>query len=310
MKHATKWIKGTSLTQPISEAAQRVLAVRLQDVCYFLSLAAKKPKNNIKYVHQLRIATRRANVALRMFENVLPKCRVHRVKKQLRCVRRGAGDVRDLDVLLQRLRSDSESSYNGLRRTIKQAAARRKDVQKPLVKAHKRLKREHFKREIKGLLRRTRWRCEGDEPDFSQAARCAMRLVMDDFFAAAAAASERSDIDALHQMRIRGKQLRYAMELFAGAFDKSLRDDLYPLFVEVQDRLGEVIDHATAERIFRRWAKQSLSRRRRKAFRKFQTAEAEQTKLSCKQFHQWWTSQRATELNQRFAEFLREPSAE
>ena len=53
------------------------------------------------------------------------------------------------------------------------------------------------------------------------------------------------DVNALHRFRIRGKELRYAMELLAAAFPVGFRDELYPVVEQLQELLGDIIDHAT-----------------------------------------------------------------
>ena len=300
-KRAHKWIEGTTPDQPISQVARCALAVRLGDVLFFLALAAKKPNKNVEYVHQLRVATRRVMAAFHVFDSVLPSCRVRKIKKQLRRVRRAASDARDLDVLLQRLVGEKEAARKGMKQAIKKVRSQRKDAQKPLVKIHRRLNREHLKCETESLLRRVSWRSENKEPSFAQAANTVLRSIVDEFFVAAGA--DLSDINALHRMRICGKQLRYAMELLAGGFDKSLGDDLYPLFVEVQDRLGEINDHAAAGQRFKQWVKQSRGGQR-KAFRRLRKSESKQLALKAEQFTQWWTSERAANLKHRFDKLL------
>ena len=54
-------------------------------------------------------------------------------------------------------------------------------------------------------------------------------------------------------MRISGKQVRYTMELLAGAFDESFRRELYVIFAEVQEMLGTINDHASAVTMFHEW---------------------------------------------------------
>jgi CHAD domain-containing protein len=56
--------------------------------------------------------------------------------------------------------------------------------------------------------------------------------------------------EALHALRIHGKRLRYAIEIFAGCFPPVLRENVYPLIERVQDTLGEVQDATVgAERL-------------------------------------------------------------
>ena len=54
------------------------------------------------------------------------------------------------------------------------------------------------------------------------------------------------DYEQLHQVRIHGKRLRYAMEVFGGCFPASFRDELYPQVEAVQELLGELNDHRVA----------------------------------------------------------------
>src|SRR5262249_4238185 len=42
----------------------------------------------------------------------------------------------------------------------------------------------------------------------------------------------------LHRVRILGKRLRYAMEVFAACFEPAFREQLYPLVEEMQEILG------------------------------------------------------------------------
>ena len=51
----------------------------------------------------------------------------------------------------------------------------------------------------------------------------------------------------MHQFRIRGKELRYALESLRGAFPSAVQTRLYETVEAIQDRLGEVNDLATAK---------------------------------------------------------------
>ena len=62
----------------------------------------------------------------------------------------------------------------------------------------------------------------------------------------ARAAGDLSDPDQLHQVRIAGKHLRYAMELFAACFDKPFKESLYPQIEEMQEILGRANDSYAA----------------------------------------------------------------
>jgi CHAD domain-containing protein len=65
-----------------------------------------------------------------------------------------------------------------------------------------------------------------------------------------AAACDLSDYEHLHRVRIVGKRLRYAMEIFADCFAAPFREKLYPAVEEMQEILGRANDcHVAAQRL-------------------------------------------------------------
>ena len=183
----------------------------------------------------------------RSLKSFLPSRRTEWFKKQLRRVRRAAGDARDLDVLADRLAKTLEhDSSPAARRIIRLAAESRCNAQPAIRQIYQRLKRRHYKRRIANLLSKVRPQDNGNslEPDFAEFARRAMRRVLDAFFAASHA--NLADTAKLHLFRIAGKQLRYSMEIFAAAFPANFAEQLYPQVVELQEKLGDVNDHVTA----------------------------------------------------------------
>src|SRR4029077_1737517 len=61
-----------------------------------------------------------------------------------------------------------------------------------------------------------------------------------------AARGDFENYDALHRVRILGKQLRYAMEIFESCFAPEFRQRFYPAIVEMQDILGLANDSYVA----------------------------------------------------------------
>src|SRR5262249_48634542 len=65
----------------------------------------------------------------------------------------------------------------------------------------------------------------------------------------AAVAADLADYDHLHRVRIIGKRLRYAMEIFAECFDPAFREQLYPAVEQMQEILGNANDsHVACQR--------------------------------------------------------------
>src|SRR5262249_22855308 len=94
---------------------------------------------DIEHVHRLRVATRRAGAALRIFESCLPDKTFRRVRKQLRAMRRAAGEARDWDVfiadLLQRRKQGGAKEHAGLDFLIGYGSGQRDAAQVHLVQA-------------------------------------------------------------------------------------------------------------------------------------------------------------------------------
>jgi CHAD domain-containing protein len=207
--------------------ALRTLEARLGAVRHFLPLAAEKAEEDSEYVHQLRVWARRASAALRLFEDLLPRRRVARMKKQLKRLRRAANDARDCDVFLARLAEERMQPLTKYRE--KEARARRAAAQQPIIAIYARLKHHNrLDHGISELLRgvRRHGRGHGDDNSFRDWARAKLLPLVERFLQAVPTGG--ADLVALHHFRIRGKQLRYAMELLAPAFRAEFRDKLYP----------------------------------------------------------------------------------
>src|ERR1043165_1671605 len=100
-----KWITGLQGDMPACEAAKKVLSIRLGVVRDRLPSAVFHAEDDIEHVHQLRVGTRRAAAALRIFAQCLPERLFDKTRKTLRALRRSAGEARDWDVFLEMLQT-------------------------------------------------------------------------------------------------------------------------------------------------------------------------------------------------------------
>ena len=126
--------------------------------------------------------------------------------------------------------------------------------------------------------------------------------MVDQFFATAAV--DLSQPPALHAMRISAKRVRYAVEIFAGAFDPVLRQEIYPLVVEIQEKLGAINDHVTAAELFTTWIGQADDPALAEILQPLVAREHEGIERHRQEFLTWWTAGRSTELRRRFDEQL------
>lgn len=247
-----KWIPGLSPTMSVPEAARVILSARLGVVRHYLPLAAEKPFENPEHVHQLRVGTRRAGAALRVFADWLPTKHRKATRDYLRTIRRAAGDARDWDVFRLGLPAarplQTAAGKPALAFLLGYALGERCAAQTRLVQAATDAG-PGFEEEAAALPDRAR-EADIDNPPatFGDLAAAHLGGLLEEFTAAV-----RADPTApadLHQLRILGKRVRYAMELFADCFTPPLKESLYPAVESLQEMLGELQDAAVgAERL-------------------------------------------------------------
>src|SRR5262245_59631201 len=108
MPRYEKWLTAVGPDAPVTRATRKALAMRLKAAEHYLKEAGQvsgKSADDAEVVHQLRIWTRRAAAALRLFAEVLPRKTAKWLKRKLRAMRHTAGEARDCDVLADRLES-------------------------------------------------------------------------------------------------------------------------------------------------------------------------------------------------------------
>jgi CHAD domain-containing protein len=303
-----KWFQATSPDEPVSTAAREALRARLRTVAYYLPLASFKSDRDVEYVHQVRVSTRRAVALLRIFRSLLPNKRADWLDRQLKKIRRAAGEARDLDVLGRRIAEWAEAHPSTARTALLQRVERCRDrAQTPIGHVQKKMKRKHFDDRIEKIVRRVEWREEIAEPSFAAAAAGCLRTVAEPFFEAGA--DDTADLAALHRFRITAKHLRYSMEIFAAAFGPEFRSELYPCFEEVQTRLGEIHDHAAALERFNHWLSQWSDGPETTALRELADVERGNLAHTRQNFIRWWTPERAADLRQQFDQALASQTA-
>jgi CHAD domain-containing protein len=292
MAPGAKWIEGIDSQTPIDKAARRSLEPRLTIVAQCLPLAAHLAEHDIEHVHRLRVATRRATAAVKLYRDCLPDKPARWMKKRLKKIRRAAGDARDLDVLAVRL---AEEYGDRVRPIVEFIGTERAAVQPAILKIADRLRREDaFIRKTSKLHDGINNPANGDDSDeanpFGKWASEQLSNLADEFLAAMP--NETSDVVALHQFRISAKALRYAIELVAPAFGPELREDLYPMVEELQERLGRLQDHVAAKQRFEKWAETNKDDRCGTLLRELAEAEAQRVTLEKDEFHNWWCEDR------------------
>jgi CHAD domain-containing protein len=228
----------------VADAARTVLAARFEVVRHFLPLAAQKPYDDPEHVHQLRVGTRRAGAALRVFRDCLPRKALRAVKQQLRTIRRAAGDARDWDVFLISLPKEKALSGAASKPALDflagYAIGERSAAQTRLDQAAAEAGPafETSSIELPTLAHEPR----GDDPpaSFGVLATTQFGALLGAFDDAANA--NPTQPAELHQLRILGKRARYALEIFADCFPPAFKDTVYSAIERVQEILGDIQD--------------------------------------------------------------------
>lgn len=309
-RHApSKWIEGLSAEQPVSVAARKVLEARLGAVWDLLPSAAYEAEEDREHVHQLRVGSRRAHAALRAFEAILPPRRARRFVKQLHRVRRAAGDARDCDVQLARLEALAEGDGTpAVKAVLARVTRQREKAQEPIIRIYERLEAKDFPRQVKKLLKRLDdRRLMAAEPTFGEHAAEQLREVSARFFDSAVTSD--AGFEELHQFRIRAKELRYTLEIFAPVWEPVVRDEIYPIVEDLQQFLGEIIDGYVAIDRYRQWQRKSHCDGSRCAWRSFIAGERSHLTERLAAFQAYWTPQQSDALYAQLARLYDENAA-
>lgn len=298
MAQFDKWIDGISANDSVCESAQHSLSARLAAVEHYLPLAADCADDDIECVHQLRVYTRRSMAVLKLYADLLPKKEARWFGKTLRRIRRAAGNARDLDVLAESIEDDTDKEARKFLADIRQ---RRKAAQRPIVAIHRKLKRHgRLRHRIEDLLQKTA--PQATDGPFGSWATVRLRKTLQRFFRASP--SDRRDLGSLHRFRIRGKELRYTLELLAPAFSNELRDELYPVVEQLQERLGEIHDHVVAIARFRRLVAKAKSKKKAFHVRKLLERDVVALDKRLREFSSWWTPEFETQFRDSFERLI------
>jgi inorganic triphosphatase YgiF len=207
-------------------------------------------------VHQMRVAIRRLRALVSAFKDVFNAEASDFLRGELRWMQQQLGPARDWDVFL-------EETYAPLRKRLPSAESLgRLESQAEAIRAEaydQARKAVHDDRYTELLLRLQLWLHTGGwrlavppgESDPAQApvagfARATLDKRAKKFVKLGNKYKSLTEPD-LHEIRIRGKKLRYASEFFAGVFKKKNTRAYLKALEAIQDRLGAINDAATGQ---------------------------------------------------------------
>ncbi|MCH7752875.1 MAG: CHAD domain-containing protein [Planctomycetes bacterium] len=297
----SKWIDVPSANAPAAEVARQALAARVAKIKRMLPLAADKYQEDVEHVHRLRTSCRRAAAAVEAFRPLMSG-KLKALGRLLRQIHKAAGPARDTDVLLARFDNQLPAEEN-LDYVIARLHLQRESAQKALAKVAKKSQPGKLKkaaqRTLDSLGRGDR---DARQVSFGQFGRDALQAASQAVFQLTNVSQP--TIAQLHQLRIAGKRLRYSIELFHGVFPPEMRGEVYPMVEELQERLGRLNDHATAQAMFQRWLADLPPGQRAVYLAQRIVAEYDAAIEVRREFLEWWTNQQITALESRLSTLL------
>jgi triphosphatase len=201
-------------------------------------------------LHDMRVPTRRMRAAMKVFEGALPE-RASWLREELRWVAQALGDVRDLDVQIERFQAwqeeaDEESS-GFLDRILTITHKRRAEARKNMLETLDSVRYERLLSSFAQMLRlgpaaelelaQTNGKDQAGEPVTA----AAPALISDRYRKwrkAAKRLDETSSPEAFHDVRKKGKRLRYTLEFVTEVYGRSVQKFVKPLKA-LQDDLGD-----------------------------------------------------------------------
>ncbi len=299
-----KWIRVKSGDERVALVAARIFRSRLKAIGYYLEQLEQPTVQNEEAVHQLRVWTRRTEAALKLCRSLLKKKPRRKLAKLLRLIRNRAGVVRDADVLgklaaqlkagLVRKRLTEDCENRSLLGRVAlgiecELLQKKKEVQKTSRRITEQLRHSSSPQELQHPFRK--WARENTQPLVKKF----LKRGKEDL----------SDLAALHRFRISIKQLRYGMELVAGAFEKSFRKKLYLQLGELQTELGEMNDRRALIVALEQALQDDASRTLKTQLRRAMIAEQRSLSNRLEAWLASWTKKRRQHLARAFKRHLK-----
>jgi triphosphatase len=208
-------------------------------------------------LHDMRVPTRRMRAAMKVFQGALPE-RARWLREELRWMAHALGDVRDLDVQIERLqawkREADEESSGALDRTLTITHKRREEARQNMLEV---LDSVRYERLLSSFAEMLRFgpsaelevaQANGDEWADEPVTAAAPALISRRYRTwrkAARRLDGTSSPEAFHDVRKKGKRLRYTLEFVSEVYGKPVQK-LVKRLKALQDDLGDHQDAVVA----------------------------------------------------------------
>lgn len=224
-----KKIRGLDCNAPAAAGIKLVLDTRFKELLDWRKAALDW--NDPEGVHSMRVASRRLRSALRDFQPYLPKQSFNSELKQLKGIADALGVVRDSDVAIQALeqieKHRSAAQFTALKQFVETRKKLREQPRKVLQAALAKGELEKLESGFATALDNAtapavRRKKRNTEHTFAAISQAIILDRLKEFEKRSDGLFRPFDVEALHDLRIAAKRLRYAIEVLGPCFSHSI----------------------------------------------------------------------------------------
>jgi CHAD domain-containing protein len=232
-----------------ADGATRTVLLRLLDIAE-ANIPGTIADIDSEFLHDLRVSVRRTRSVVREMKSVFPSGDLDRWKTDLRWLQQITGPVRDLDVHLAELPALRQRVPGSLAPDLEPLAtvldARRAQERRRLVRTLRSARTSRLFADWRDYVTALPDLPTDDRPDARrpvvEVAASRIRKVYKQMVAMGQAIDETSPPEDLHDLRKKGKELRYLLELFGSPFPSAAVKSSVAALKGLQDVLGRYQD--------------------------------------------------------------------
>ena len=143
-------VEGVSPDETLEACARQIIVNYFHEMMSYK--AGAKEGTDIKFVHEMRVTSRRLRAAMDNFADCFPKKPFKRHYKKIKAITQAMGAVRDLDVLIVRFQNElknlTEVEQANIRGLIEYLQEKRKVARQPMLALFEELEETGFESEF------------------------------------------------------------------------------------------------------------------------------------------------------------------
>lgn len=235
------------------KAAARALALHFRHLVWHVP--GTRLGINPECLHDMRVSLRRLRASLRLFRDYLPPSLAERVAAELQWLGQSLGGARDLDVHLQKcttlLGQRPETVHAAVETCRREMGRRRERAHDSLCRDLKSVRFQALKKGCRDLIRKLQHPLTTEGGAIAVEGASIMEAELQGILAVGRDITDDSPDEALHHLRIRCRNMRYACEILGDVYGKPFAKMARRL-TSLQDVLGAHQDAVMAPTLIKK----------------------------------------------------------